>query len=327
MPKLLFAASYRVKYENRTGDNTYTCKLSFFDDRSCTRELTHRMYDCEPPFGGDSTTHTSYEGRWYMRDARPSGEVGDWLHIEELAIERSHWVTSGSGGDRDQHSQTERSPEKNLPIMVELGPLLDGYIIGEHTGAPRRAERLDDEMRYTEGNAEAFLAFIHEQAQVKPPTKQLFFARYSLEYKTPTSHHVYMCRLTFFDDLTCTRELLYDDHDGLESEPHLEGVSITAKTISGVWRVTLGAQEDHLIHIKEPTLKTFHQPISSPHEQGEIIVFPKMLLRGYIKGERTGAPERPWDRTSQVGVSEHCHHEGDKEAFVEFLQRHAERLA
>lgn len=334
MSKLLFSASYEVTYENRTGSNTYTCQLSFFDDHRCTRVLKHRMYDCEPPFGGESTTYTSYEGRWHS--ASPSsGEEGDRLHIEEDALERAHWLADGHGGASDQRSERERSPEKIMPIMVEVGPLLAGYIIGEHTGAQRRLALLEDasdrERRHTEGDAAAFLAVIRGHAQAKPPSNQLFSTRYTLEYKTHTSQHAYTCELTFFDDLTCAREFTYEDR-GSNQRGHT-----TRQTFSGRWRVTAEDQEGaYELHIEEPTIPAFHSPKATsgegaqqePSAEGRaLMVKSKALLNGYIQGKNTGAPERPWSLPSGVGMSEHRHHEGDKAAFVEFLQRHAERLA
>lgn len=334
MPNQLFSASYSVEHQNRTGSNTYECTLVFFDDHSCTRTLMHNMYDCEPPFGGESTSHACYEGRWRVAS---SAERGELIHIEETALERTRHVSSGSGGDQEHQGQQERVAEKILPITVELEPLLDGYIIGEHTGAPRRLKLIkdwpSDERRSTSGDADAFLAFIRGRDYTLPEGR-LFSARYLLEYQTDASDHAYTCKLSFFDDMTCARELTYYDHYGLHSDPPMEGERATIKTSFGQWKVTRQAEQElYTIHIEESAPVAFHRPglsaaeaeRSDKHTEGlaPIKVKVRELLSGHIRGENIGAPERPWGGSARIGVSDQRHHEGDSAAFMAFLQRHA----
>ena len=171
MPSPLFSARYAVTHENRTGSNTYACTLVFFDDLTCTREITHRMYDCEPPFGADSTDSTTYTGRWHVTPVLTADPPDFLLHIEEQGDQTEYTSMSGHPGNYEETTQGSRTPESIRPITVEVRPLLEGYIIGQHTGAPARIQGDRDDAsaarRHTEGDAAAFLAFLQHHAAPK----------------------------------------------------------------------------------------------------------------------------------------------------------------
>lgn len=157
MATRLFSTTYAVEHENRTGSNTYSCRLDIFDDRTCVRVTSHHRYDCEPPFGSDSTKTQTYRGRWTV-----SADADRLtLRIEEQEDWVEHRRIDGSPGHRDD--TTERRRDAVPLVEVEVLPLLEGQIVGANTGAPT-APAPDDasstETRQTEGDMNAFLVFL-----------------------------------------------------------------------------------------------------------------------------------------------------------------------